>query len=100
MILCEPVIRRTLEKCLNFSLGMDEILTTPLAVAHIIGRMLIQIGSVILCKSISIQCKMHRHIVHDGTYAVLVKRVDEELQVIRRSVSSRRTEESGILVAP
>ena len=100
MILGEPVIGRALEKCLNLSLRVDKILTAPLAVAHIISRMLVQVCSIILSKSISIQRKVHRYIIHDGSYAILVKRVNKELQVIRRSISCRRAEESRVLISP
>ena len=43
---------------------------------------------------------MHRNIIHYRTYAIFMQGIDQEFQIIRGSISSRRTEKSSILVAP
>ena len=79
---------------------MDEVLAAPLAVSHIVSRMLIQISPIVLCKPVSIQCKMYRHIIHDRTYAILMQSIDQKFQVICGPISRRWTEETRILIAP
>src|SRR5882724_2867344 len=59
---------------------------------------LVKAGAVKLRQRPVISREMRGHPVHQHPDAALVQRVDEELKILRRSVTARRTEESRYLV--
>ena len=100
MILCQPVRCRRLQEASHFSSGMHEIAASPLAVSHVLIRILIQSRTVIIPQRISIHRKMHRHKIHQHTDFMLVTGIDKVPQIIRCSITGSRCKKSGILIAP
>ena len=79
---------------------MDKILAAPLAIPHIIGRMLVQSRTIVFCKPITVKCKVNRHIIHDRAYSILVERIYQKLQIVRSAISGSWAEKSCVLISP
>ncbi len=100
VVFCQPVIGGRLEEASDFPAGMHEITASPFADAHILVRIFIESGAVIIRQSIAVHSKMNRYKIQYDPDIMLMASVDEFHQLSGRTIARGRTVEAGILIAP
>ena len=97
----EPKERIADQKAAHFMTAVIKNITVPLGL-HSLARvgMLENMGAVEISETVRVSGKMGRHPIEDDPDVVLMQRVDEKHQILRRAVVGRWRKIAGDLIAP
>src|SRR4030095_11056370 len=101
MILIEPEERVADKKTTHLMAAVVKNITLSLRVKSLarVG-MLEQMRAVKISKPVFVRRKMRRHPIENDADTVLVQRVDQKHQILRRAIVTRRRKVTGDLIAP
>ncbi len=77
MILCKPVVCRRLQEASDLAPGVHEVTASPFTDAHVLMRIFVQGGSVIIGEGVIVYGKMNRYKIQDNADLILMAFVDE-----------------------